>query len=141
MLFFLAVAIPASFYFGVNTLTSVAPGSLSFSRGLIKGNVDICEVSAERIRIQGWAFVPGVDTNTLVRIFVENEEGELFEIEARGISRPDVDARFDIGYRNSLVGFHASSSLPPANAKGHWRVLVIKPDAANNLHGEYYECH
>lgn len=137
----LAVALPAGFYLGINTLIPVSEDELVFDRDTLKGSIDVCKITSDELVIKGWAFLPDADANAPVRVLITQDNNRLFEVETRNVPRPDVDTRFDIDYRNSMVGFHASSSFPPANAKGPWRVLVIKPDAMGNLHGAYYECH
>lgn len=135
-----AAVIPAGFYLGINTLSRVAHDELELIQDSLMGNIDVCEIGEERIEIKGWAFLPGAKANAPSRVLIEHGDGSLFEVKARNVPRPDVDEQFNIDYRNSMVGFHASSSRPPAQLEGTWRVLIIKPDAEGTMYGDYYEC-
>ncbi|GAB2795199.1 hypothetical protein GCM10027040_21980 [Halomonas shantousis] len=136
----LAVALPGFFYVSVNRGKIADSEQLFFSGNDFLGNIDTCEIEADHVLVRGWALVVGEDKNSPTEVFIEDDNGNMVRMKSRVIPRPDVDEYFDISYRNSAVGFSASSGLLSETISLPTRIALVKESLLGERRGAYYDC-
>lgn len=136
----IAVTLPAIFYYSTNRGEVVDPNSFNFENSELLAHIDLCQVTGDHILIKGWAFVIGESLNSPTQVYIETDRGAWLSVNSRVIPRPDVNEHFDIHYRNSALGFTASTGILPEEVTPPTRVVLTKQSTSGHIHGADYAC-
>ena len=135
-----AIALPAFFYHSINRSETTTLDNLNFSSSAFLAHIDSCEVKNDYVLIKGWALILEEEANTPTNVYLENSDGKLISIKSRVSPRPDVDSHFDIDYRNSAVGFTASTAITPGTVTLPTKIVLVKKSLSGETHGDTYDC-
>lgn len=135
-----ALALPAVFYYHTNQASMVTTEDLNFEESHLLAHVDLCQVTDDHILVKGWAFIVEENLNSPTSVYIETNRGNWLNLNSRVIPRPDVNEHFDIHYRNSALGFAASTSIPSEEITPPTRVVLTKNSSSGQTYGAYYAC-
>lgn len=138
-----ALLIAAFLYWHVNRAELTEPDIIESvhimpAGGRFAGYVEQCVVEGDTAFVQGWALDRKQDKNTPIEVYVENKQEKWVLLNSRVMSRPDIDEKFHIDYRNSAVGFSAAGHVD--NVPGGAQLLIVKIFPSGERYGEYYDC-
>lgn len=136
----IAVILPAIFYYSTNRVEVVDPNSFNFDNSELLAHIDLCQVTNDHILIKGWAFLINENLNSPTQVYIETDRGTWLSVNSRVIPRPDVNGHFDIYYRNSALGFTASTGIFSEEVTPPTRVVLTKQSTSGHIHGADYAC-